>query len=93
MESGVPPITGQMGKLRSESPGPGPRSQAEDALSPWVSCPAPGLLLSTCGHHGEWDLGTLPPTPKEVLVSAETPLPLWGPSGGHSELGDGKGAD
>lgn len=88
----MPPITVQMGKLMSESPETGSRSQAGGTLFPWVSCPAPGLF-STCCHHGEWDLGTLPLIPKVALVSAKTRFLLWGPLGGHMELGDGKGAD
>lgn len=53
-----------------------------------LSCPR---LLSTYGHYGVWDLGTLPPIPKGGLVSAK--IPAMGPLGGHMELGDGKGAD
>lgn len=78
------------GKLKSESPETDPRSRTGGVLSPWVSCPAPGLL-STYGHHKVVGIGD-PHTDPQGGPDLRTRFLLWGSLGGHMELGDGKGS-
>ena len=79
------------GKLRSDNPGTSQRSHEQEVLflpSPPV---LPSGMLSTCGLQEEMGLGDLPTDPQGG--SARTRFLIWGPSGGHMELGDGEGAD